>query len=135
MNSIGNENVKVIFDIFWKIGNFDLQNAHLSKLVSCTEPKSRITDRPSRKLRNINYTVIQNNKVISVCRTAFYSIHGITERRVRTVLDKQGPTGVTGTDGRGKNINSRVNQISPVLTILNLFQLYLVITVGPRVHT
>ena len=112
MNSIGRDKVKEIFDKFWEIGNYDHQNAYLSKLVWSTNINhSHIIDRPGRKKRNIHYTVIHTNRVITVCRTAFYSIHGITEHRVRTVLNNQGTTGVVSLDGRGKHVNSRVTEI------------------------
>ena len=79
MANIGRDNIKEIFDNFWHIGNFDHQNAYLSKLVSSSDIKqSRVVDKPSRKKRNIIYTVMHNNKVIDMCRSAFYSIHGIT---------------------------------------------------------
>ena len=61
----------------------------------------RIKGRPGRKLRTINYTIIYDNKSYNVCRTAFYNIHGITEKRVRTVLDKQTSTGGIDRDQHG----------------------------------
>ena len=47
------------------------------------------------------------NMLHSVCRTTFYHIHVITGYRVRTVLDKQGATGVTGRDLCGKSLSSK----------------------------
>ena len=102
---LGRDKVQEFFDNFWAIGNFDHQNAYLSKLVTSVEVKdSRVKDRPSRTTRSIKYTVKYDNKVYSMCRTGFYSTHGITERRVRTVLEKQSSTGVTGLDKRGHNV-------------------------------
>ena len=64
---VGPANINDIFENFWNIGNYDLQNNYLSKLVSSTVVKrSRVGGSPSRKLSNINYTVIFNNKVHNV---------------------------------------------------------------------
>ena len=110
-DKIGPDKIKEIYDNFWSIANYDLQNAYLSKLVSSTDIKrSRVKDRPSRKLRRIKYTVISDNKVHVVCRTALYHIHGITEGRVRSVLAKQTPTGGITPDQRGQHGTCMVSQ-------------------------
>ena len=109
-NKVGRDNVKEIFDNFWNISNYDLQNNYISKLVTSIDVKRcRIKNRPSRIKRSINYTIIYNNTVHKVCRIAFYHIHGITEKRVRTVLDKQLPTGVTDIDNRGRTSSNKIS--------------------------
>ena len=54
--------------------------------------------RLSRTQRRIHYTVIYANTVINVCRTAFFNIHGIKEKRVRSVLSKTNSTGIVEPD-------------------------------------
>lgn len=99
---IGAEQISNIFESFWQIRNYDLQNAYLSKLVICNDVKrSYVKGRPSRTLGRIQYNVTVNHVTCEVCRTAFYNIHGISEKRVRIVLDKANRT-VT-TDQRGKS--------------------------------
>jgi hypothetical protein len=100
---LGDEKISAIFDSFWKIGNYDSQNQYLSKLVKYDDVKRcRVKNRPSRKLRSIQYSVVHDNINFSVCRKGFYSIHDITENRVRSVLGKINSCGVVQQDQRGK---------------------------------
>jgi hypothetical protein len=59
-------------------------------------------------LRRIQYKLNIDNKDIIVCRKTFHSVHGITEKRVRTVLDKQTRTGSVEQDMRGQKLASRI---------------------------
>jgi hypothetical protein len=45
-----------------------------------------------------------NGEKKTICRQAYFSIHGITEKRVRSVLGKQSLTATTKLDCRGKDI-------------------------------
>ena len=84
-----------------RFGPIYMQNAYLSNLVSSHEVKrSVIKGRPSRTLRRIQYTVTCDATVhtLTVCRKAFLSMRGISEKRIRTVLDKQGNTGTVSKD-------------------------------------
>ena len=57
------ETVQEIFNNFWKIGNFDLQNAYLSKLVSSSEIKRcRFKDRTGVWTSENMYTVYSVGK-------------------------------------------------------------------------
>ena len=61
-------------------------------------------NRPSRKLRTIHYSVLVNGEKKTICRKAFFSVHGITVKRVRSVLVKQSLTATTRLDCRGKDL-------------------------------
>ncbi|GBN36783.1 hypothetical protein AVEN_191740-1 [Araneus ventricosus] len=75
---VGQDNVQQIFNTFGELGNYDLQNSYLSKLVISNDVKrSYVSGRPSRTLRRLDYTVVINNEKYSVCRKAFYSMHGV----------------------------------------------------------
>lgn len=101
-NALGMDKVKVIFEKFWAMGDFNQQNAYIAKVVTSEDVKRcRIKDRPSRVLRRNKYTVIYDNNVHTVCPKAFFSIHGISEKRVRTALAKQTVTGTVSPDRRG----------------------------------
>ena len=68
---------------FWDTGDYNLQNCYLSKLLSWDDCKvTRIKNRPSKKLRTIQYSVLVNGEKKAIYRQAFYSVHGITEKRV-----------------------------------------------------
>ena len=102
LDKVGHDNIEVIFNNFWNMKEYDIQNYYLSKLVSSTDIQhTRIKARPGCKLKTINYTVVYDNKSFNVCRTAFYNNHGITEKRVHTVLDKQTSTGGIDRDQHG----------------------------------
>ena len=90
---------------FWDIGYYNVQNSYLSKLLSWGDCKvTKVMNRPSRKLRTIHYSVLVNGKKKTICRQAFFSVHGITEKRVRSVLGKQSVTATTRLECRGKDI-------------------------------
>ncbi|CAL4099113.1 unnamed protein product [Meganyctiphanes norvegica] len=111
-DKLGIVNIKEIFDYFWEIGDYDLQNAYISNLVTSVKIKrSRVKDRPSRQTRRLSYTLIHNNTVYSVCRIAFYNIHSISDRRVRTALEKQCAPGIIELDKRGRKITSKISQV------------------------
>lgn len=102
-DKLGAEKIETIFKSFWENGNYDLQNVYLSKCLEWDDPAhSDITNRPSRKLRTIRYSVYDNGEKVNVCRQAFLSIHGLGEKRVRTVLAKETPSGIVKVDKRGK---------------------------------
>ncbi|XP_076058391.1 uncharacterized protein LOC143035331 isoform X3 [Oratosquilla oratoria] len=105
-DKVGMDSINELFNKFWEMGDFNHQNAYISKMVTSMEVKRcRVKrDRTSRQKRRIVYKVINNNTVHSICRNAFYSIHGITEKRVRTALEKVSLTGMTEPDMRGRTI-------------------------------
>lgn len=101
---IGMNVVQVIFSNFWGLSDYNLQNSYLLSLLKWDNCKvSKIVNRPSRKLRTISYFVKVNGEAVSVCRSAFISIHGITEKRVRVVLSKESVSGTVDSDTRGKS--------------------------------
>ena len=97
--------IEQIFCNFWNTGDYNVQNSYLSKLLSWGDCKvTKVMNRPSRKLRTIHYSVLVNGKKKTICRQAFFSVHGITEKRVRSVLGKQSVTATTRLECRGKDI-------------------------------
>uniref|UniRef100_A0A6P7F869 Uncharacterized protein LOC114325933 n=1 Tax=Diabrotica virgifera virgifera TaxID=50390 RepID=A0A6P7F869_DIAVI len=108
---VGLEKISIIFKNFWELSEYNLQNAYLSKRVkSVSVNRCRIKNRPSRKLRSIEYSVLFESNEFKVCRKAFYAIHGVTEKRVRTVLNKVSTSGTVELDRRGNK--NPVNKVS-----------------------
>lgn len=102
-DTIGLDKIERVFKLFWNIGEYNLQNQHLSQLVKTSDVKhSRVKERPSRSLRRMHYNVICDGITFPICRKAFLSIHGISEKRVRILLNKTGSSGVIEPDKRGK---------------------------------
>ena len=94
-----------IHDNFWDLGNYNAQNAYLSKLL-----KSKVVKRRRKSLENLErfrrhsvaYTVLDGTKEITVCRVAFLNIFDLGEKRIKNVLEKQSSTGTTEKDKRGQ---------------------------------
>lgn len=61
-----------------------------------------VTECPSRNFCHTSYHIVYKNAEYSVCHRAFYIIHGITEKHVRTALAKQTVTATTEPDKHGK---------------------------------
>ena len=96
---VGRENVQQVFSEFWALGDFNLQNEYLASVIKSIDvARSRVKERPSRRKRSVTYNVKCQSELISVCAVAFRNIHGIGERRVRTVLDKVSSTGIVEKD-------------------------------------
>ncbi|GBM60789.1 hypothetical protein AVEN_125452-1 [Araneus ventricosus] len=81
-SKIGQGNAQQIFKAFWELGNYDIQNAYLSKLIISNDVKrSYLKGRPSRTLRRLDYTVVINNEKCSLFHKAFYRMHGVSENQ------------------------------------------------------
>ena len=106
---VGLEKIKEIFSVFWDIGNYDKQNAHLISLI-CTEEPKRKRGKNIRKARvNYTYTIKYKTETHVICKHAFLSIHGIKKKKLSVLLAKKANS-VTGTpesDQRGKRPNVR----------------------------
>jgi hypothetical protein len=97
--------IEQIFCNFWNIGDYNVQNSYLSQLLSWDDCKvTKVMNRPSRKLRTIRYSVLVIGEKKTICRQEFFSVHGITEKRVRSVFGKESLTSTTELDCRGKDI-------------------------------
>ena len=102
-DKVGEEGVKAVFDNFWKIGNYNKQNAYLSSRMHVMQPKRRYTNNPESSLVRYDYTVKYGDQKFSVCRYAFPAMHGISVRRME-IHQKRMRSSVTGTpiaDKRG----------------------------------
>ncbi|GBN58612.1 hypothetical protein AVEN_152771-1 [Araneus ventricosus] len=64
--------------------------------------RSYLRERPSRILRRLVYTVVINNQRYGMFRKAFYSMHGVSEKLVRTAVNETTSTGTVVSDQKGK---------------------------------
>lgn len=104
-NKVGVDNIKLIFDGYWGLGNHDAQSNYILCRVSDVEAKrSRVKGRESRRKKSRVYTVMLRNTTYTVCMQAFINMHAISEKRVRNVMAKaaSSPTGTLTTDQRGR---------------------------------
>lgn len=107
---IGEADIKELFDDFWKLGCYDLQNAYLHKQVTNVEVKrSRVKEeRFGRRQNSRVYHVTIRQISVQVCMKAFLSIHGISEKRVRSVKSKASESGSAKKDARGSTNKLRI---------------------------
>ena len=89
--SIPENERKAMFDDFWALGSYDLQNAHLFGLVDRL-PTARARNRknPGESKRSVTYTYNLRDssgqqKRRRVCKNAFLRMFGISSDRLRTV--------------------------------------------------
>ena len=99
------ERRKALFDGFWKIGSFDIQNTYLCGCVKTTNTKRKYTknEESRRKFSRVFY--VSNGAVSErVCKTAFLSIFAIANGRLSRALQAQAQSGgLPHCDTRGRH--------------------------------
>lgn len=101
---IGMDNIQDIFQNFWAIGDHTAEKRYIhSRVFNHDVKRSTVQGRDSRRCHSRTYTVMSCNTVITVCMRAFLSIHGISEKMVRSSVDKVGATGTVEEEQRGKH--------------------------------
>lgn len=106
--------VEALFKEFWDIGNYDLQNAYIQKLVKPVEIKRRRRPKnPSapgpRRTCNLQYTVMFNNTSYNICKFGFLSVFGLTKGRIVTAMKKITSSSIPAGDLRGKHLRANKN--------------------------
>ena len=101
---LGSDAIEKLFSEYYKL-DYNGQSHYIHKHISSIPVKRvRVKDKESRRKFTYEYSVTVKGKCVSVCSTAFLSVHGINKGRVHTVLDKvasQG-SGILGDDMRGR---------------------------------
>lgn len=99
-----------IFHDYWALGNISKQWNYISNCMTAIKPKYRYVreggSREKRRYNNAFYFYLRGEKV-RVCKTFFQNTLGITDRPIRTVLEKQNKVGgvLLEEDNRGKHSN------------------------------
>ena len=99
---LGDEAVQLIFDEYYKMADHNAQSSYLLRMVGSKDVKTPGVGEGSRRKATLEYSVRKAGEKVVVCKTAFLSIHNISDKRVLNVLKKAGETGVAPTDRRGK---------------------------------
>ena len=75
---------KKLFDGFWAIVNFHIQNAYLCGLVKVVQPKQRYTTTPGTSRRKYSLMFYLNSKGVSVteCKLLFLRMYAISNGRL-----------------------------------------------------
>ena len=96
---------KILFDGFWKSGNFDVQNAYLCGCVKVINTKKKYAKGPKSRRSFSRLYYVQNRNVSErVCKTAFLSIFAVSNGRLSRAIKAQASEGgVPHTDQRGRH--------------------------------
>lgn len=94
-----------IFDHFWKLESFDIQNAYLCGAVKALAVKRRYSKRAQSRRNTTRVYYVHDGRVsVRVCKTAFLRIHGISNGRLCRVLKSAEVRGGTPKrDERGRH--------------------------------
>lgn len=109
-DKVGRQNVDMIFSEFWKIGDYNIQNAYLQSLIrNAPIKRKRTTAEVSSRTTNYLYHVRVNHAEFRVCRIGFLSIYGIGKKKLEILLRKRkdSPNGTPVLDKRGKKPSLR----------------------------
>ncbi|KAL7637128.1 UNVERIFIED_CONTAM: hypothetical protein RMT77_012886 [Armadillidium vulgare] len=107
-----------IFNNFWDLCDFNLQNSYLFTCLKLCDVKRRYTKKQpaeeSRRQNTFEYFVRISGKHLRVCKKAFMSSHGLTsDKRLRTLFAqmKEGAL-IPEPDRRGKHLRPSKSQQS-----------------------
>ena len=103
--AVGDEHRIKLFDSFWKLASFDVQNTYLTGCVSISEVHRRYSPRGESSRRQFSREYSVRNATmcsIPVCKTAFLRIHGVSNGRLSRAL-KAVQGGTPHQDQRGKH--------------------------------
>lgn len=102
---ISEDERKEYFQSFWSLKDLNRQRQFIANSMELIQPKYRYPVlRENRTARKLNHTffMYKAQEKVSVCKTFFTSTLGITNRCIRTVLEKT-EKGFTSEDRRGKH--------------------------------
>lgn len=101
---VGQDNINLIFNDFWKSGKWEVQTAYIQKHTTTNAVKRRRCKDPEKQRSCTRaYHVSINNIQINVCKTAFAHIHGISKPRVDRALNSRTASDVLIPDQRGRS--------------------------------
>ena len=94
-----------LFDGFWKISHFDVQNAYLCGCVKVVDVHRRYTQSASSRRNYSRQYFVSNGSVsIQICKIAFLRIHAISNGRLSRALQAmQKEGGTPHSDQRGRH--------------------------------
>ena len=103
---VGETGISAIFKEYWETADYNLQTAYLQRMI-IQQPikRKRTTNVESRKTHSMTYTVEYLKVKYTICKIAFLSIHGISQKRAEIARKKINNAGSTVKDQRGLGPN------------------------------
>ena len=103
---IGRVGIQKVYDDFWALADYDLQNSDLIKKIKRKATRNQVDKgqfNPCRVKAVSSYWVSYQEMHYKVCLTAFTSMHGIRKGRVERVNKKRTETDSVVPDQRGRS--------------------------------
>lgn len=99
---------QTIFKDYYALGDLRMQREFIARHVVTTDKKRTTTAAVSRREKTNTYFLTIDGNLVNVCRKLFLSTLDISERTVRTALDKVSKTGVLEPEKRGGRMSDEV---------------------------
>lgn len=96
---------QAIFDAYWNIGELNQQRSFIQSCMSDVTPRYKYTNAMRPRQANKAFHFIVNGGPIRVCKPFFVGTLNISDRVIRTVIQKCQNHGVLENDRRGKHDN------------------------------
>lgn len=96
-----------IFENYWALGDVNRQRDYLSSCMVNIKPKYQYHVHESKRRDNNAFYFTYNNNRIRVCKSFFKATLSITDRPIRTVIEKRTESATVLTDLRGKHENHK----------------------------
>lgn len=101
---ITEEERKNILEDIYKSGNLQIQREFIVRYVTKQEKKKCTVKGESRRNFTINYKLPKLDSQVSVCKKLFINTLGISEKMIRTALEKKKHTGMLESEKRGGRV-------------------------------
>jgi len=116
-HAVSDDNRSAIFNGFYSLKSYDEQNAYLYGLIRRHDIQRKRKPVSERRTCSYKYYVRIKGKEIQVCKKAFANIHGISDKKIRTLCIKHEQNILFPRDNRGRHRN-RPKKVTPELVTL-----------------
>lgn len=108
-----------LFEDYWAMGSFQRQRDYLNSCIETLIIKYRRVSAQEPRKPNCAFYITKNEQKVRVCKTFLINTLGITERRIRTVIQGKTETGMAPIDNRGKHSNHRKTDPEVLASVRN----------------
>ncbi|XP_037779592.1 uncharacterized protein LOC119576110 [Penaeus monodon] len=114
---VSDDNRNAIFNGYYSLNSYDEQNAYLYGLIRRHDIQRKRKPVSERRTCSYKYYVRIKGKELQVCKKAFANIHGISDKKIRTLCIKHEQNILFPRDNRGRHKN-RPKKVTPELVTL-----------------
>ncbi|KAG7175562.1 hypothetical protein Hamer_G025513 [Homarus americanus] len=103
--AVSDDNRNAIFNGYYSLNSYDEQNAYLYGLIRRHDIQRKRKPVSERRTCSYKYYIRIKGKEIQVCKKAFANIHGISDKKIRTLCIKHEQNILFPRDNRGRHRN------------------------------